>query len=47
VDINSLRSGVTVAAFLVFIGILVWAYMPSRRSEFDAAARLPFTPDQE
>ncbi len=41
-DINFLRSIVTVAAFVVFIGILVWACLPSRKAEFDDAAQLPF-----
>ena len=41
-DINVLRSIVTVAALVVFVGILVWAYMPSRNAQFDDAAQLPF-----
>ncbi|MES2052370.1 MULTISPECIES: cbb3-type cytochrome oxidase subunit 3 [Polaromonas] len=41
-DINVLRSLVTVAAFVVFIGILVWAYLPSRKEQFEDAAQLPF-----
>ena len=41
-DINILRSVVTVTAFLVFIGILFWAYRPSRKAQFDDAAQLPF-----
>ena len=41
-DINVLRSVVTVAAFSVFVGILVWAYRPSRKAQFDDAAQLPF-----
>ena len=41
-DINVLRSIVTVAAFLVFVGILVWACLPSKQAQFDEAAQLPF-----
>ncbi len=41
-DINVLRSLVTVAAFVGFIGIMVWACMPARKEHFDEAARLPF-----
>jgi cytochrome c oxidase cbb3-type subunit 4 len=41
-DINILRSIVTVAAFGAFVGILVWACMPSRKADFDDAAQLPF-----
>ncbi len=41
-DINVLRSLVTVAAFAVFVGILVWVCLPSRKAQFDDAAQLPF-----
>lgn len=41
-DINVLRSLVTVLAFAAFIGILVWAYQPSRKAQFEDAAQLPF-----
>ena len=44
-DINFLRSLFTVAAFAVFVGILVWAYRPARKKQFDAAANLPFESD--
>ena len=46
-DINLLRSVVTLAAFVAFVGILIWAYLPSRKVQFDAAAQLPFEPEQE
>jgi cytochrome c oxidase cbb3-type subunit IV len=46
-DINILRSLVTAFSLVLFIGIFVWAYRPSRKTEFDAAAQLPFTTDQE
>ena len=39
-DINLLRSIVTVAALVVFIGIVIWAW--SKRNQ---AARLPFEQD--
>lgn len=41
-DINALRSLVTVAAFAAFIAILVWAFLPARKAQFDDAAQLPF-----
>ena len=45
-DINFLRSFVTVLAFAIFVGILVWAYLPARKAGFENAARLPFeSPD--
>lgn len=40
-DVNLLRSIVTVVAFAVFVAIGVWAYMPSRRQQFEDAASLP------
>ena len=50
-DINDLRSLLTVLAFAAFIGIVWWAYAPSRRARFERDARLPFeeagAPDQE
>ncbi|HQS32310.1 MAG: cbb3-type cytochrome C oxidase subunit 3 [Polaromonas sp. 39-63-203] len=46
-DINGLRSLVTLAAFIAFVGILIWAYLPSHKARFDAAAQLPFEPEQE
>jgi cytochrome c oxidase cbb3-type subunit 4 len=39
VDLNDVRSIVTVASFLVFIGIVWWAYSARRRGAFDEAAR--------
>ena len=42
IEINMLRSVVTVAAFASFVAILVWAYLPARQKQFDEAARLPF-----
>jgi cytochrome c oxidase cbb3-type subunit IV len=41
-DLNDLRSAVTVLSLLVFIGILVWTYSSRRREAFAAAAQLPF-----
>ena len=46
-DVNTLRSFVTAFSFVLFVGILVWAYRPARKTEFDEAAQLPFVLDQE
>jgi cytochrome c oxidase cbb3-type subunit IV len=46
-DINILRSLVTAFSFVLFVGILVWAYRPARKAEFDEAAQLPFATDRE
>ena len=44
-DINLLRSIVTVVAFVVFIGIVFWAWSRRNKERFDEAARLPFEQD--
>jgi cytochrome c oxidase cbb3-type subunit 4 len=41
-DLNDLRSVVTLVLFLAFLGIVAWAWSARRRSAFDAAAQLPF-----
>jgi cytochrome c oxidase cbb3-type subunit 4 len=41
-DINLMRSLVTLAALVAFVGIAVWAWWPSRQKQFDDAASLPF-----
>jgi cytochrome c oxidase cbb3-type subunit 4 len=41
-DINVLRSLVTVAALAAFLGIVWWAYAPARRARFERDAMLPF-----
>ena len=41
-DLNDLRSAVTVLSLLVFVAILVWTYSSRRRDAFAAAAGLPF-----
>ncbi len=45
-DINALRSAVTVVAFLAFVGLLVWSCMPARRKEFEEAAAMPFLDEE-
>jgi cytochrome c oxidase cbb3-type subunit 4 len=44
-DVNTLRSVVTVAGFLCFVGIVLWAWSGRNAAEFDQAARLPFEQD--
>lgn len=45
-DINDLRSIVTVVSFITFLGIVVWAFSGGRKSAFDEAARLPMEDDE-
>ena len=44
-DINTLRSLVTVLTFIVFIGIVAWPLSRRRPAEFEEAAQLPFRQD--
>ena len=46
-DINTLRSIVTVAAFVAFIGIVLWAYSDRSKAAFEKAAMLPFEEDDD
>jgi cytochrome c oxidase cbb3-type subunit IV len=41
-DINDLRSAVTVISLLTFVGIIIWAWSRSKKADFDEAAMLPF-----
>ena len=41
-DVNDLRSGVTLLSMLLFVGIVVWAWAKRNRRQFDEAAQLPF-----
>ena len=44
-DINTLRSIVTVVSFVCFIGIVLWAWSGRNAAAFDRAAKLPFEQD--
>ena len=44
-DINDLRSAMTVVSLLTFVGIVAWAWSRRNRADFDEAARLPFHDD--
>jgi cytochrome c oxidase cbb3-type subunit 4 len=45
-DINDLRSAVTVLSLVLFVSLVVWTWRRARRAEFEAAARLPFAEEQ-
>jgi len=38
-DLNLIRSLVTVAAFVAFLGIVWWAYSPARKARLEQAGR--------
>ena len=44
-ELNDLRSGITLLSFLAFIGIVVWAWSARRREDFDRAAQLALQDD--
>jgi cytochrome c oxidase cbb3-type subunit 4 len=46
-DINLIREAVTVLSFAMFIGIVLWAWSSRNKGQFDEAARLPFTEDDD
>jgi cytochrome c oxidase cbb3-type subunit IV len=46
-DINDIRSVVTLLGLALFLGLAVWTWRPARRGAQDAAARLPFDGDIE
>jgi cytochrome c oxidase cbb3-type subunit 4 len=41
-DLNDIRSLVTLASFALFVGLMAWTFRPARRGAHEAAARLPF-----
>ena len=44
-DLTTLRSAVTLLSFLVFAGIVFWAWSSKNKVRFDEAANLPFLDD--
>ena len=45
-DINDLRSMITVVSLVTFVGIVGWAYSGKRKAAFEEAALLPFSDDE-
>jgi cytochrome c oxidase cbb3-type subunit 4 len=41
-DINDVRSLVTLLSLALFLGLMAWTFWPARRDAHEAAARLPF-----
>jgi cytochrome c oxidase cbb3-type subunit IV len=44
-DINDLRTIITVLTFLAFVGIVWWAFSSRRTSDYEVAARMPLDDD--
>jgi len=43
--INVIRSIVTLVSFVLFIGIVIWAWSSRNRQQFEEAEQLPFEQD--
>ncbi len=41
-DLNDIRSAVTLVSFLTFVWLMAWAWSRQRRDAFEEAAQLPF-----
>jgi cytochrome c oxidase cbb3-type subunit IV len=44
-NLSTIQSVFTVIMFLLFLGIVVWAWSSRRKDAFEAAAQLPFAQD--
>ena len=45
-DINDIRSAVTLLGFVSFLALVRWVWAAPRRGAFDAAAQLPLDGEQ-
>mgnify|MGYP000402403114 CR=1 FL=1 len=45
-DINIVRETVTLVCFVIFVGIVLWAWSGDNRERFEEAARLPLDDEQ-
>ena len=45
--LDSASSVMTVVSFTTFVAIVAWTYVLRKRSDFDAAARLPFADEED
>jgi cytochrome c oxidase cbb3-type subunit IV len=46
-DINALRSFITLLSLAMFIGLMVWTWNRRQKRGFDEAAQLPFLDDDQ
>ena len=42
-DLNDIRSSVTLLSLLLFVALMAWTWWPARQRDHEAAALLPFT----
>ena len=41
-DLNDVRSAVTLLSLALFVALMAWTWWPARKSAHEAAAQLPF-----
>jgi len=46
-DVNDLRSAVTLVSLVAFLGLLVWVGLGRHRHAFEEAAQLPLTDESD
>jgi cbb3-type cytochrome oxidase subunit 3 len=46
-DLNDIRSFVTLASLALFAGLVAWTWWPGRKPAHETAARLPFEGESE
>lgn len=44
-DVNTMRTIITVMLFVVFLGIVWWAFSARNKARFEKDAQLPFADD--
>ena len=44
-DIGTVRGLITLALFVAFVALVIWAYSKRRKAEFDELARMPLEDD--
>ncbi len=45
--LHAFQSFWTVFVFVVFVGIIIWAWSDSNKAEFEEAARIPLEDDED
>ena len=45
-DVNLIRGAILVGLIVGFVGVWVWAWSKRRKSDFEAAARMPLEEDE-
>jgi cytochrome c oxidase cbb3-type subunit IV len=46
-DVNTLRTILTLICFILFLGIVAWAWSSGTRTRFEDAARVPLNDDND